>query len=374
MLKFQGSTHFRQRIICSTLSGKAIRITNIRDEDEKPGLRDYEASFLRLVDKITNGSKIEINSTGTQITYIPGIIIGGKGITHECGTVRGIGYFVEALICLGPFAKAPLDITLNGITNNDIDLTIDTIRTTTLPIIRKFGIEEGLVIKIIKRGAPPNGGGSVNFKCPIVPHLKAIQLIDEGKIRRIRGIAYATRISPQFSNRVLDKAKGLLLEYTPDVYISSDHYKGNESGLSPGYGLTLVAETTTGCCLSAECMSNTGIATTEQQLQKQQQKSTSSETPEDLGERTAYALLEEIFNGGCIDSHNQSLALLFMVLCPEDISKVRLGKITPYTIEFIRQLRDFFGVTFKIETDQNSKTVLFTCLGIGYKNMARSTF
>ncbi|EGC34230.1 hypothetical protein DICPUDRAFT_80015 [Dictyostelium purpureum] len=358
MLKYQGSTHFRQRVICSTLSGKAIRITNIRDEDEKPGLRDYEASFLRLVDKITNGSKIEINTTGTTITYIPGIIIGGKNIAHDCGNSRGIGYFVEALICLGPFSKTPLDITLNGITNNDIDLTIDTIRTTTLPIIRKFGLEEGLNIKILKRGAPPNGGGSVNFKCPIVPQLKAVQLIDEGKIRRIRGIAYATRISPQFSNRVLDKAKGILLEHTPDVYISSDHYKGGESGLSPGYGLTLVAETTSGCCLSAEIMSG----------------EKNSESPEDLGERTAYALLEEIANGGCIDSHNQSLALLFMVLCPEDISKIRLGRITPYTIEFIRQLRDFFGVTFKIQPDSESKTVLFTCLGIGFKNLARTTF
>ncbi|KYQ93340.1 RNA 3'-terminal phosphate cyclase family protein [Tieghemostelium lacteum] len=361
MLKYQGCTHFRQRIICATLSGRPIKITNIRDEDEKPGLRDFEASFLRLIDKVTNGSKIEINTTGTALTYIPGIIMGGKSLTHECGQSRGISYFVEGLLCLGPFAKAAIDITLTGITNNDLDLTIDTLRTTTLPIIRKFGLEEGLSIKVLKRGAPPNGGGMVNFKCPIVPQLRAVQLVDEGKIRRIRGIAYATRVSPQFSNRVLDTAKGLLLEFTPDVYISSDHYRGTESGLSPGYGLTLVAETTTGCCLSAECMgSSSGID--------------SGESPEDLGKKTALALLEEILNGGCVDSHNQSLALLFMVLCPEDISKIRLGKITEYTMEYLRHLRDFFGVTFKIEPDQDSKTVIFTCLGIGFKNMARSTF
>eukprot|EP01132_Coremiostelium_polycephalum_P003233 gene3233-4047_t len=356
MLKYEGCSHFRQRIICSILSGRAIKITNIRDEDEKPGLRDFEASFLRLIDKITNGSKIEINLTGTVLTFIPGLMIGGKNLVHECGNSRGIGYFVEALICLGPFAKIPLDITLNGVTNNDIDLTIDTIRTTTLPIIRKFGIEEGLSIKIIKRGAPPNGGGQVRFNCPIVKQLKSVQMVQEGKIRRIRGIAYAARVSPQFPNRVLDTAKGILLPFTPDVFISSDHYKGNESGLSPGYGLTLVAETTTGCCLSAECMGS------------------ADETPEELGEKTANALLEEILNGGCVDSHNQSIALLFMILCPEDISKLKLGKITPYTIEYLRHLRDFFGVTFKIEPDQDSKTVTFTCLGIGFKNISRTTF
>ncbi|GAM27009.1 hypothetical protein SAMD00019534_101840 [Acytostelium subglobosum LB1] len=355
MLKLQGSKQFRQRIIFSTLSGRPIKIANIRDDEEKPGLADYEISFLRLMDKLTNGTKIDINSTGTTVTYIPGVIVGGKA-THDCPLSRAIGYYVEALICIAPFAKTPMDINFNGITNNDIDMTIDTIRTTTLPIVRKFGIEEGLSIKILKRGAPPGGGGCVVFRCPIVQQLKPLQLIDEGKIRRIRGIAYATRVSPQIPNRVLDTAKGVLLNFTPDIFISADHYKGNESGQSPGFGLTLVAETTTGCCISAECMGEPG------------------EAPEDLGERTANFLLEEILNGGCIDSNNQSLALLFMVLCPEDISKVRLGKLTPYTIDFIRNIKEFFGVTFKIEPDEETKTIIFTCLGIGFKNMARRTF
>ncbi|EGG15129.1 RNA 3'-terminal phosphate cyclase family protein [Cavenderia fasciculata] len=360
MLKVQGSKQFRQRIVCSLLSGRAVKITNIRDEDERPGLADYEASFLRLIDKMTNGTRIEINNTGTMVTFHPGVLTGGK-LQHDCPTSRAIGYFVEAVVCIAPFSKAPVDIAFTGLTNNDIDLTIDTIRTTTLPIIRKFlGGEEGdtssLSIKIVKRGAPPSGGGLVYFKCPIVQQLKPLQMVDEGKIRRIRGISYATRVSPAIPNRVLDSAKGILLQFTPDVYISSDIYKGAEAGSSPGYGLTLVAETTTGCCLSAECMASEG------------------EIPEDLGQRTANLLLEEILNGGCIDSNNQSLALLFMILCPEDVSKVRLGRLTPYTIEYIRHLKEFFGVTFKIEADDETKTIIFTCLGIGYKNLARRTF
>ena len=44
----------------------------IRDRDESPGLRECEASVVRLVDKITNGSRVEINETGTRITFVPG--------------------------------------------------------------------------------------------------------------------------------------------------------------------------------------------------------------------------------------------------------------------------------------------------------------
>ena len=64
MLKFRGSQHLRQRLICATLSGKAIRIEGIRERDQNPGLRDYEACLLRLIEKVTDGCVIEINETG----------------------------------------------------------------------------------------------------------------------------------------------------------------------------------------------------------------------------------------------------------------------------------------------------------------------
>jgi RNA 3'-terminal phosphate cyclase-like protein len=52
----------------ATLSGKKITISQIRTQsDNRTGLEDYEASFIRLLEKITNGSIIEINYTGTAM-------------------------------------------------------------------------------------------------------------------------------------------------------------------------------------------------------------------------------------------------------------------------------------------------------------------
>ena len=64
MLRFQGCEHFRQRVMLSCLSGKPIRIDDIRADDEAPGLRGFEASFLRLTEKLSNGCVVEINETG----------------------------------------------------------------------------------------------------------------------------------------------------------------------------------------------------------------------------------------------------------------------------------------------------------------------
>ena len=42
------------------------------------------------------------------------------------------------------------------------------------------------------------------------------------------------------------------LQLLADVYIFTDHMTGPQAGASPGYGITLVAETTSGRLLAAE--------------------------------------------------------------------------------------------------------------------------
>ncbi|EFJ17337.1 hypothetical protein SELMODRAFT_114666, partial [Selaginella moellendorffii] len=73
----------------------------------------------------------------------------------------------------------------------------------------------------------------------------------------------------------------VLKRLLPDMYIFTDHYTGSDSGKSPGYGISLVAEMTTGCILSSECVA-THSGASELQL------------PEDLGMQAAMSLLQEI--------------------------------------------------------------------------------
>ncbi|XP_048186003.1 RNA 3'-terminal phosphate cyclase-like protein isoform X2 [Perognathus longimembris pacificus] len=212
---------------------------------------------------------------------------------------------------------------------------------------------------------PPGGGGEVLFSCPVRKVLKPIQLTDPGKIKRIRGMAYSVRVSPQMANRIVESARSILNKFIPDIYIYTDHMKGLNSGKSPGFGLSLVAETTNGTFLSAELASNP-------------QGQGAAVLPEDLGRNCARLLLEEIYRGGCVDSTNQSLALLLMTLGQQDVSKVLLGPLSPYTIEFLRHLKSFFQIMFKIETKpcgeelKGGDKVLMTCVGIGFSNLSKT--
>lgn len=98
----------------------------------------------------------------------------------------------------------------------------------------------------------PLGGGEVVFTCPVRKQLRAIQLVEYGMVKRIRGTAYALRVSPAIANRMVESAKGILLNFLPDVYINTDQRKGPQSGKSPGFGIHLYAETTNEVTYSAE--------------------------------------------------------------------------------------------------------------------------
>ena len=200
-------------------------------------------------------------------------------------------------------------------------MKVDLIKYSSLPILRRFlGNDDGLELKIIKRGAKPDGGGQVFFSCPCKIKLVPINLTDPGKIKRIRGIAYAMRVPPTVCNRMIESAKGVFLKFLPDVYIVIDLQKGENAGKSPAFGITLVAETLNGVFLCAEACS----------LPKGTIKNEPS-VPEDIGIEAANTLLEEIYRGGCVDSANQYLAFLFMVLNQKDVSRILSGILSPYS-------------------------------------------
>lgn len=158
---FQGHRFLRQRLLLSILSGIPIKVEKIRSDHSDPGLKgayvtrnfwpwqviDYEVSLLRLFEAVTNGTIIEISYTGTTISFKPGFIAGtptlAKSFTHDCPVSKPIGYFLEPLLLLAAFGKAPMNIILNGVTcGNDTDSSVDLLRVGLLPVLKRFGIED----------------------------------------------------------------------------------------------------------------------------------------------------------------------------------------------------------------------------------------
>lgn len=58
---------------------------------------------------------------------------------------------------------------VTGITNDSRNPSVDTFQSTTLHMLKRFGVpDEGLMLKIENRGIPPLGGGEVVLRVPII--------------------------------------------------------------------------------------------------------------------------------------------------------------------------------------------------------------
>ena len=324
------------------------------------------------MDKLTNGTKIEVNETGTSVLFVPGLLVGGD-IDHDCSCERSIGFYLEGILPLAPFCKNALKLILRGVTNDKNDVSVDTIKYVSLALMKRFGLLEGLDLKISKRGAMPDGGGEIVFTCPVRRKLIPLQLIDPGKLKRIRGTAFSMKVSPAFVNRMVDSSRKILNQFLSDIYIYTDSVKGTQSGNSPGFGLSLMVESTTGVMLCVDACSNAkGDGET-------------AVVPEDLGKSAAMSLLQEVYRGGCVDATHQSLVLVYMALGQMDISKVMLGALTPYTIQMMRHLKDFFNVMYKIDKlrvptlngvndgQGSDQKYILTCMGVGFTNLHKTS-
>ncbi|KAF2616805.1 hypothetical protein F2Q68_00038798 [Brassica cretica] len=367
--RLKGSQSFRQRLLLATLSSTPIIIDEIRADDMIPGLLRHEMSLLRLFETVSDDCVVEVNETGTRLKYKPGIIMGGKNLVHSCALTRSMGYYLEPLLVLGLFGKKPLSIRLKGVTDDPKDLSVDTIRNATLHILKRFGVpSEGLDLKIEARGVAPDGGGEVLLTVPNVQSLTAVQWVEEGMVKKIRGWTFSARVSSDFEHSMRFAARGIFNNLLPDVHIFNDHKSGPAAGKSPGYGISLVAETTAGCYISADTAVSCGRTeeTGEIDVERRERK-----PAEDTGVEIASWLLQEIEKGGVVDSTHQGLLFILCALCQQDVSKVRVGTLSNHGVETLRNLKEFLGVTFSFRPDPSTGTVILTCVGSGLINLSR---
>lgn len=389
------STHksLAHRLILSTLTGRAVRFEQIRPSSlAHTGLAPHEISFLRLLEAVTNGSQIVIGLTGTELLYKPGLIIGsapGSGasggvIRHELPAecTRGVSYFLIPLCLLAPFSKAPINVLFTGpgvITSATLsgDMSADSVRTAIMPLYAQFGITNNIELRILRRSNPSSrgtgGAGEVQLVFGHQVRLpKTVHIMNPGRVKRIRGVAYCTGVSASNNARMIEEARGVLNPMTGDTYIFSDVSSAPSLALRDksnpnqrrktgvGFGLSLVAESSTGSLYSADLASPPAGGV----------------RPEDIGRQCAYQLLESISSGGAVSLAAAPTVLTLMAMGSEDVGRLRLGKdvlSSELIIGLARDLKAFgaSGWGVRESTTGLDGDVVVSVVGRGVGNVGR---
>ena len=393
LLRFSSQRSLAHRLVLATLTGRQVHITQIRPSSPtNPGLEPHEISFLRLLEAVTNGCQIEISYTGTTLVYKPGLITGsapGSGanggvIRHElpAGCIRGVSYFLIPLCLLAPFSKAPMNVLFTGpgvITSATHmgDISADSVRTAILPLYAHFGITNNIELRILRRSNPgPGGKGGAGEVQLVFGHQvrlpKTVHILNPGKIKKIRGVAYCTGVSASNNARMIEEARGVLNPMTADTYIFSDvssapHLPSVDKSSTNqrrktgiGFGLSLLAESSTGALYSADFASPTSGGV----------------PPEEIGRHCAYQLLESISLGGSVSLTAAPTMLTLMAMGSEDVGRLQMGRDvvgSESVIDLARDLRAFgaSGWGIREATHGQEGDVIVSVVGRGVGNVGR---
>ena len=329
--------------------------------------------MLKLLDKLTNGSRIIINETGTAVTFEPGQLTGGK-ISHDCAISRSVIYYLEVAAALAPLCKDPVVLQLKGCTHDEFGHSADIFRSVTVPTLQKLGItnaeDSQLSFKIVSRGFGPESNGCVIFTCPTVKYIAPIELGKEGLVKRVRGVFWSAKMNREFSVRFVESARSILNKCIEDVWIYTENVKDSQI---PVYGASLMSETDYGFFKGVACLEN------------------DPSLADKLGKRAARSLLREVDEAGICDESHQWLVCLFMALSQDHkVSKAKIGTtVSDSTAEFLRLIQKFLLVRFnvnRIEVDSTEEgsdvdideevtkprgSIQLECIGINMTNTAR---
>ncbi|KAL3475395.1 hypothetical protein BJX99DRAFT_247599 [Aspergillus californicus] len=358
-IRFTSHKNFVYRLVFSTLTGRTIHISQIRPSSPtNPGLAPHEISFLRLLEAVTNGTQMEISYTGTILVYKPGLITGS-----------------------GASPGAPIKVLFTGpgvITSSTPtgDMSVDSVRTAILPLFNQFGIFNNIELRVLRRSNPGptgrGGGGEVQLTFGHQVRLpKTLHLMNVGRIKRVRGVAYSVGVSASNNARMIDVTRGILNPLVPDTYIFSDvssaplvpdrNNPPAKKKFGLGFGLSLVAETSTGCLFSADvaCPPSGG------------------QPPDDIGRQCAYQLLETISKGGCIAPAAFPTIIGLMTMGSEDVGRIQVGREIigdESSIQLARDLAKFGTPGWGLRDASDAKSegeVIVSVVGRGIGNVGR---
>ncbi|MCK4808196.1 MAG: RNA 3'-terminal phosphate cyclase [Candidatus Aenigmarchaeota archaeon] len=250
-----GGQVIRTSVALSALTGKPVRITNIRAKRCTSGLRAQHVSGVDAVAQMCN-AEVKGASVGSEkIDFFPENIE-TKHLSVKISTAGSIGLVLQALLIPAMHIKDRIEIDIcGGATFGKWSPPLLYTKHVLFPILLKMGYRAEM--EIVKHGHYPKGGAEVKVVIHPLLKLKGIDLSESGKLLKICGIAHSSGQlrKAQVSEREAESAKVLLLEkYDVPVEIEAC-YSDTES---VGTSIVLWAEFEN-TVMGADCLGAVGV-------------------------------------------------------------------------------------------------------------------
>lgn len=319
-----GGQILRTAIGISAVTGKAIKVVNIRGARCSTGLKSQHLEGLLAVAELCNAELKGAKLGSTEVEFAPKRIE-AKELSIKLPTAGSIGLLFQSLQVTSAFAANPVRINVEGgSTASEWSPPVQYTQNIFLPIVRKMGYEAE--IKIIKEGFYPKGGAEAEVVVNPVKELNSLQLTNPGKVKSIRGISVVGSLPKHIADRQADSAKKFFVGCGfENVEIESRVVET----FSPGTSITLWAECEN-TVLGSDNIGKRGIPA------------------EKVAESACRELIDSIESKAALDKHMADQILPFLALA-ESESRVTVEKVTEHCKTNISIIEKILPVKFEVK-------------------------
>ncbi|NPA23954.1 MAG: RNA 3'-terminal phosphate cyclase [Crenarchaeota archaeon] len=342
-----GGQILRTSLALAALTGKSLRIYNIRAKRSNPGLQAQHLTGVKAIAELC-GAKVEGAYKGSmELVFIPGKIRSGR-FRFDIGTAGSISLVIQAILPVLVFAPGRVEVDITGGTDVRWSPPIDYVRYVMLPVLSKLGVRAEVIV--YRRGHYPRGGGHVKLIVDPVDHLRPIVDVDRGEVREIRGRSHCVRLPRHVAERQAKSAEEYIKArgYRIPINIELEYYPPDKDPhLGPGSGIVLWAVTDRDEIIGADALGEKG------------------KPAEEVGKEAAEKLIEDLGTGKAFDRHMGDMLVPYIALA-DGHSKIGVARLTLHTITNVYVVEKILNVKFRVEGEQEKPGVIEVD-GIGYR-------
>ncbi|RLG92488.1 MAG: RNA 3'-phosphate cyclase [Candidatus Hecatellales archaeon] len=343
-----GGQILRVSTALSALTGKPLKVFNVRAKRSPPGLRMQHLTAIKALAELVDAKVKGLNVGSKEIEFYPRTIKGGN-FNFDVGTAGSITLVLQALTPVAAYAPQKVFVEIKGGTNNKWAPPIEYMQHVFFPVLKKMGFEGS--VSLVRRGFYPKGGGIVRAYLNPVKSLKPLNLTDKPKVEKVWGLAYSCRLPEHIPKRMAKTAERILVDSGfRDVQIEVESLQSGHAkcSLDPGCGIVLVAMLGDGLRMGSDCLGEIG------------------KPAEKVGEEAALSLLQQLKEEALVDFHLADQLIIWVSLA-EGTSSFYTSRLTLHTLTSIEVCKQILGVNFRVEGEEGKPTTI-SCRGIGLKN------
>ncbi len=333
-----GGQILRTSIALSAVTGRPVKIVNIRAKRRNPGLRRQHITGIKAVAALSKARVEGLELGSTTLLFELGKLSGGE-YRFDIGTAGSVTLVLQALLPLLPFLPEPTTITVTGGTDVPWSPTIDYFRGVLLFFLEKMGFH--LEIDLVRRGHYPRGGGMVRYRIRDPPgRLKPLELVERGEVHYFMGRSHAVKLPRHVAERQARAAVEVLRENYPGVPMQLDIETDPEGRnvFSPGSGIAVWA-ICDNSILGADSLGERG------------------KPAEKVGGEAARVLIEDLATGKALDRHMSDMIIPFLALA-EGKSRIGGARLTMHALTNIHVVQEMLNVKINYRGDKDKPFTL----------------